>query len=176
MPEDRTEHEMRPEDRPQADRMGEVQSRTTPGTDPRVEELAREQHAGHEPGMSQGYDRGAGAPEDRQREGDASRAGMDERRDQSMRHGYQEGSMGGQTGGAGAEFEHYRARLQEAQARFIDDPKRAVAEARSVVEEAIDRFMHSIDGGTSDGGDTERMRMTMQRYREVFERVTSGSR
>ncbi len=189
-PEDRAEPEMRPEmrpeERPQNDRMGEVQARTTPGTDPRVEEMAREQHAGQEPGMSEGYDRGAGMPRERQGEefrreerqgaGEASRAGMGDRRDQRMGAGYQDTSMGAQTGGAGSEFEHFRVRMQEAQARFIDDPKRAVEEAGAVVEEAIDRFMHSIDRGTGEGGDTERMRMTMQRYREVFDRVTSSSR
>lgn len=156
------------------DEMREVEANTTPGYDPRVEEMARERQS-EQPIESPGMDRGG----DREME----RREMEPERE-SDRQPMERRPVGAQTqmpydrgaGSEGAMLEGYRSRFTQAQARFIDDPKAAVVEARSVLEEAVDRFMQSLGRETGDGSDTERMRLAMQRYRDIFERLAeSGS-
>lgn len=174
--------------------MDEVRANTTPGTDPRVEEMSREQTADR---ASEGQDL-----QDRRMDRAMDGAGDDTIDDRTMHgHGQGERLMGDRgmdgrgvderdmtgdpntysQGGDGRMDDpvaHYRTRFAEAQARFIDDPKSALDEARSVVEEAIDKYMDSLrmDAGAGGSGDTEQMRRAMQRYRDLFDRLAGGSR
>jgi hypothetical protein len=66
-----------------------------------------------------------------------------------------------------SELVGYRDRFADLQTRFIDDPKGATDQACSLVKEAVDRMMDSM----LEAGDTEQMRMAMQRYRNVLETV-----
>lgn len=80
-----------------------------------------------------------------------------------------------QGGVAWHEAEGYRTRFNQVQAEFIDNPKAAVEHAGQLVKEAIDRMMESTRQDAGDGNDTERMRLTLQRYRNLLEAV-AGSR
>jgi len=73
----------------------------------------------------------------------------------------------------GPRINDYRVRFEELQARFIDEPRSAVRSAQSLVEEAIDRIMQEL-GHTGDGesADTEQLRVTMKRYRELLYQFT----
>jgi creatinine amidohydrolase/Fe(II)-dependent formamide hydrolase-like protein len=66
-----------------------------------------------------------------------------------------------------SELTGYRDRFADLQAHFIDDPKGATDQAGSLLKEAVDRLMESM----SKGGDTERMRLGMQRYRHALETI-----
>ena len=69
----------------------------------------------------------------------------------------------------------FMRRFEAVQAEFIDEPKRAVEKAESLVSEAIDRMMDSLKeelqrskariGGEDD---TEQLRVAMKRYREIL--------
>jgi hypothetical protein len=169
----------------------DVEARTTPGHDPRVEQLAEEQEQSRaaEPAYGEAGTAREGAYGDERmheeapmhegvhegapmREGAYSDRTMQERETQQPVAGqpYDRG-----VGSDGPMLEGYRGRLADAQARFIDDPRGAVQEAHSVVKEAVDRFMDSINQDGGGEGDTERMRLTMQRYREIFDRLAETS-
>ena len=72
-----------------------------------------------------------------------------------------------------------RDRWQELQLRFVDDPRGVVTEAQSLVAEAIQslttaladqqRDLESLAAGGN--GDTEQLRVALQRYRDFFDRV-----
>jgi hypothetical protein len=72
-----------------------------------------------------------------------------------------------------------RQRWQTLQLRFVDDPRGVVTEAQSLVGEAVDSLTTSLtdqqrelDGWASGGdGDTEQLRVALQRYREFFDRM-----
>jgi hypothetical protein len=72
-----------------------------------------------------------------------------------------------------------RGRWQELQLRFVDDPRGVVTEAQALVDEAVRGLTRALteqqgelDGWTSAGnGDTETLRVALQRYREFFDRV-----
>ena len=72
-----------------------------------------------------------------------------------------------------------RDRWQELQLRFVDDPRGVVTEAQSLVAEAVESLttsltdqQHDLDGLASGGnGDTEQLRVALQRYRDFFDRV-----
>ena len=66
-----------------------------------------------------------------------------------------------------SELAGYRDRFADLQAHFIDDPKGATDQAGSLLKEAVDRLMESM----SKDGDTERMRVGMQRYRHALETI-----
>jgi hypothetical protein len=66
-----------------------------------------------------------------------------------------------------SELTGYRDRFADLQTRFIDDPKGATNQAGSLLKEAVDRLMESM----SEGSDTERMRVGMQRYRQALETI-----
>ena len=159
------------------DEMSDVQARTTPGTDPRVEELRREQEMRDRPaGYAAEDDRAAAPAYGGVNQDTAYQPGPAERgtvmdRGNMVDQGEYASSAAGETG-----MEAYRTRFADAQARFIDDPKGAVNDARSVLEEAVDRFMNSVSGDDGAADDTERMRMAMQRYRSLFERLVESGR
>jgi hypothetical protein len=72
-----------------------------------------------------------------------------------------------------------RSRWQELQLRFVDDPRGVVTEAQLLVGEAVEGLTTSLtdqqrelDGWTAGGdGDTEQLRVALQRYRDFFDRV-----
>jgi hypothetical protein len=77
-----------------------------------------------------------------------------------------------------------RDRWRDVQLRFVDDPQAALGEARGLVGEAVesltsalaaqrDKLDHDGDDGTGndDGGETERIRLSIRRYRDFLDRV-----
>ncbi|GAA1169866.1 hypothetical protein GCM10009654_28960 [Streptomyces hebeiensis] len=82
------------------------------------------------------------------------------------------------------ESDQLALRLQEALHHFVDGPRRSVEEAAGVLEEATERLTHALAerprtlrAGWDNGGDgaapadTERLRVALQSYREVTERL-----
>lgn len=71
----------------------------------------------------------------------------------------------------------FRDRWREAQLSFVDDPRQAVEQVRSVVDEAVDLVTGALAGQRDalndwqDGQDTEQLRMVLRRYRTFFDRV-----
>jgi hypothetical protein len=70
-----------------------------------------------------------------------------------------------------------RERWREAQLRFIDDPRKAADDTRSLVNEAVEAVTTALAGhreqlnSWSTDGDTEQYRVVMQRYRTFLERL-----
>ncbi|MGW4467522.1 hypothetical protein [Micromonospora sp. NPDC004704] len=77
-----------------------------------------------------------------------------------------------------------RDRWRDVQLRFVDDPQAALGEARDLVGEAVesltsalaaqrDRLDGGHDGGAGadDAGETERIRLSIRRYRDFLDRV-----
>ena len=68
-----------------------------------------------------------------------------------------------------------RQRWREAQLGFIDDPRQAADDVRSLVNEAIDSVTAALAGKRDElgesGGDTEQYRVTVQRCRALFDRL-----
>ncbi|MEV7682975.1 hypothetical protein AB0O64_31165 [Streptomyces sp. NPDC088341] len=95
------------------------------------------------------------------------------------------------------ESERLALRLQDALSTFVDGPRRSVEEAAGVLDEAAERLTtalaerprslraqweggepgagkHTTDNvkdGAADGSDTEKLRLTLQSYREFTERL-----
>lgn len=81
---------------------------------------------------------------------------------------------------ADEERRRLRARWNEVQAAFVDEPKRSVAEADELVRDATEALHDLFERdrkqleGVWDRGDevsTEDLRVTLQRYRSFFERL-----
>ena len=69
-----------------------------------------------------------------------------------------------------------RQRWREAQFGFVDDPRQAAEDVRSLVNEAIDTVTASLASqrdalGTELGDDTEQYRATVRRCRALFDRL-----
>ncbi|MEV3990979.1 hypothetical protein AB0J57_18915 [Streptomyces sp. NPDC049837] len=75
-------------------------------------------------------------------------------------------------------------RLRQALAEFVDSPRRSVKEAADVLDAAAERLTAALDdhrhvlradwdraGGDRTPPDTERLRVTLQAYREMAERL-----
>ena len=80
------------------------------------------------------------------------------------------------------EAEEFRSRWSEIQIGFVDEPRRAVEEADSLVAETIRRLAETfaeeranLERQWSGGGDvsTEDLRIALQRYRSFFDRLLS---
>ena len=78
--------------------------------------------------------------------------------------------------------EDYRARWQETQADFVDDPRSAVATADALVAEVMKRVAeefanerNGLERQWNEGGEasTEDLRLAFQRYRSFFSRLLS---
>ena len=99
----------------------------------------------------------------------------------------QDGSDQGAASGAGQLFpsqdaETFRQRWADVQAGFVDEPRRAVEQADSLVAEAIKRLAEmfaaersGLEGQWDRGDDvsTEDLRQALQRYRSFFTRLLS---
>ena len=75
-----------------------------------------------------------------------------------------------------------RHRWEEVQTGFVDDPKTAVQEAHRLVEDLVQeltqtftRERSALESQWKDGseGDTEALRVALQRYRSFFNRLLS---
>jgi hypothetical protein len=84
---------------------------------------------------------------------------------------------------AGDDAERFRARWQEIQAAFVDEPQAAVKDADGLVAELMQRLAETFSEERSrleqqwDGdGDvsTEELRIALQRYRSFFDRLLSA--
>jgi hypothetical protein len=77
----------------------------------------------------------------------------------------------------GGGMAEYRTRFEQIQAQFIDEPRGAVRSAQSLVEEAVNRMMQSLQqtGATKDA-DTEQLRVAMKRYRDLLYQLTADTR
>jgi hypothetical protein len=78
--------------------------------------------------------------------------------------------------------QEYRARWQETQADFVDDPRSAVATADALVAEVMKRVAqefanerNGLERQWNEGGEasTEDLRLAFQRYRSFFSRLLS---
>ncbi len=128
------------------------EARTTQRADPRDEDLARQRETAR---SDNGHDETVKEPRATE-----ARPG-DEREDRSQEYPTHAEGM------TQSELSGYRDRFADLQAHFIDDPKGATDQAGSLLKEAVDRLMESM----SKGGDTERMRVGMQRYRHALETI-----
>ncbi|MFJ4846766.1 hypothetical protein [Streptomyces sp. NPDC088733] len=89
----------------------------------------------------------------------------------------------GAPGATAEDTDKLRRRLQQAVGGFVDEPRHAVEEADHVLEEATERLVRELeakrhelrtgwDGGQSrTGTDTEKLRLALQGYRELVDRV-----
>ncbi|WP_141576219.1 hypothetical protein [Actinomadura sp. WMMA1423] len=79
-----------------------------------------------------------------------------------------------------AEAERLRQRWHEVQAAFVDDPGESVRKADALASEAVDALgralaaqrrslTEALDGG--EQADTERLRLTLRRYRDLLDRI-----
>lgn len=75
-----------------------------------------------------------------------------------------------------------RDRWSDVQAEFVDDPRQAVQDAQGLVRELVDeltetfhREREGLEGQWKSGrtADTEALRVTLQRYRNFFNRLLS---
>ncbi len=73
------------------------------------------------------------------------------------------------------EAERFRMEWREVQSSFVDEPKTAVREADSLLAKMMDELKTRIESHRGDlgNGDTEEMRLAMQRYRSLFDQILS---
>src|SRR5215510_3402708 len=76
----------------------------------------------------------------------------------------------------------FRARWDQVQFSFVDDPKRAVREGDELVAQVMKSLAQSFSEertrleqelGHTDAGSTENLRMALRRYRSFFQRLLS---
>lgn len=153
----REEMERDPEQVPTRSVEGERRGAPPSGSDPRTDPVSERRVASREDTAAAG-DRGEATPD---RRGEESQRGT-ERAQVMPRH----------------ELQGYQSRFDRVQSEFIDDPKRALENAQSLVEEAVQRMMDAINQElrqvreeASGNGDTERLRNAMRRYRGLLEEL-----
>ncbi|ORB26973.1 hypothetical protein BST36_02815 [Mycolicibacterium moriokaense] len=82
---------------------------------------------------------------------------------------------------APADDSELQSRWNDIEAAFVDDPAGSVQKADGLVEEAVKQVMSRIDDARSrleaqwarDDVSTEDLRLTLTRYRELFQRLLS---
>jgi hypothetical protein len=83
---------------------------------------------------------------------------------------------------SGAETEDFRSRWSDIQTGFVDEPRRVVEQADSLVAEVIQRLATVFaderaqleqQWGQGDDVSTEGLRVALQRYRSFFDRLLS---
>jgi hypothetical protein len=68
-----------------------------------------------------------------------------------------------------------REQWQQVQVTFVDDPHRAVQEARVLVNRTLQEIHENVTRGeVGDPTSTEELRVSFQRYREFFHRLLSA--
>ncbi|MFY1695402.1 hypothetical protein [Solwaraspora sp. WMMA2101] len=74
--------------------------------------------------------------------------------------------------------EAFRDRWRDVQLRFVDDPQGAAGQARELVTEAVEVLTAALTaqrdglgGDGTDADDTEQLRMTVRRYRDLLDRL-----
>lgn len=81
-----------------------------------------------------------------------------------------------------SELEGFRSRWDRVQVEFVDRPREAVQSAHDLVDEVVDTLTKSFSAQRADlestwsrGGDvsTEDLRVALQRYRSLFNRLLS---
>jgi len=81
------------------------------------------------------------------------------------------------------ERERFTARWQEIQAGFVDEPRRAVQDADSLVADLVQRLAQVIAAererlgshpGSGEDVPTEELRQALRRYRSLFERLLAA--
>jgi hypothetical protein len=79
------------------------------------------------------------------------------------------------------EHQDLSERWDRVQATFVDDPRKAVAEAAGLVEDTLSRLNDTFarersrgEGAGDDASGTEDLRLAMQRYREFFRRLLAA--
>lgn len=73
----------------------------------------------------------------------------------------------------------YRDRWRELQLRFVENPDAATSDAAALLDDAVTTLTSSLTGQkraldawqSGDDGDTEQMRVAMQRYRDFLDRL-----
>jgi hypothetical protein len=84
---------------------------------------------------------------------------------------------------AGDDAERFRSRWQKVQAAFVDEPRKAVQDADSLVADLMQRLVEtfsqersSLESQWDSGEDasTEDLRVALQRYRSFFDRLLSA--
>ena len=84
---------------------------------------------------------------------------------------------------AGEDAEQFRSRWQEVQTGFVDEPRKAVEDADSLVADLMQRLAETFSQERSnleaqwDSGEdasTEDLRVALQRYRSFFDRLLSA--
>jgi len=70
----------------------------------------------------------------------------------------------------------FQDRWRDVQLRFVDSPQEATADAASLLDEVVDKLASSLraqkDSLSQDASnDTERLRVELRGYRELFTRV-----
>ncbi|WP_328306662.1 hypothetical protein OG432_00895 [Streptomyces sp. NBC_00442] len=117
---------------------------------------------------------GAG-PEDRRDDAGQARASADEPRRAAEPAGEEEPLLGG-------EEEEFRARWQQIQSRFVDDPRESVNAADQLVAETMQALAttfsahkRDLEGQWHRGEEvaTEDLRVALQQYRSFFNRLLS---
>jgi len=80
-----------------------------------------------------------------------------------------------------ADMAGFQSRFETVQSEFFDEPRHAVEKAASLVEEAVDLMMRTLQrdlehvrSELGDGNDTERLRIALRRYRDVLESLDKG--
>jgi hypothetical protein len=75
------------------------------------------------------------------------------------------------------EAEQYRMQWRELQSNFVDEPRAAVREAETLVSQMMETLTAQLNEqkraleGNSDAGDTEQLRVVLQRYRSLFDQM-----
>ena len=105
-----------------------------------------------------------------------------ERRDDSTRQAVRGDGQESEPLLAQSEAEGFKARWQEIQARFVDDPQQSVDEADDLVTELIDELqqLFAAERGrleqhwnAGEDASTEDLRVALTRYRSFFNRLLS---
>jgi hypothetical protein len=82
-----------------------------------------------------------------------------------------------------ADAQRFRSRWDSIQAQFVDDPRRSVTDAQQLLSEVLEALDKAFARGRDDlerqwdrSGDvaTEDLRMTVQKYRTLFQRLLAA--
>jgi hypothetical protein len=73
------------------------------------------------------------------------------------------------------EADQFRTQWREVQSSFVDEPQTAVREADTLLAKMMDELKTRIESHRGDvgNGDTEELRLAMQRYRSLFDQILS---